>query len=188
MVSYHVNAKDACIIMYLADNQNIGGGIIADETSLNKSYVSKHLNKLKEVGIVDYNTCSPQEGKNYTGKCWYVNPDPETFAKLLKTFIGNKHLEDFLHSPYVEGMEAAPMFRIILDTISDHMEPVQLLVETLGLPSPAEQWSQKMSQIRSSMEESMIRFEEVASTLPPHSTAGDVLAKLEEEEERHNQN
>ena len=104
MASYHANVKDARIIMYLADNQNSGGKTIADKTGLSESYVSKHLNKLKEVGIVDYNTCSPQDGKNYTGKCWYiigVIKNSAVLKYLLDIFIGSKNQSAFLDSRYL---------------------------------------------------------------------------------------
>ena len=103
MASYHANVKDARIIMYLADNQNSGGKTIAEKTGLSESDVSKHLNKLKKVGIVDYNTCSPQDGKNYTGKCWYIIEiikNSAVFKYLLDIFIGSKNQSTFLDSKY----------------------------------------------------------------------------------------
>ena len=106
MASYNVNVKDARIIMYLADNQNSGGKTIADKTGLSESDVSKHLNKLKEVGIVDYNTCSPQDGKNYIGKCWYIIgiiKNSAVFKYLLDIFIGSKNQSAFLDSRYLHS-------------------------------------------------------------------------------------
>ena len=104
MVSHCMNEKDARIILYLAKNQNSMSKIIADKTNLNESNVSKYLKKLKEMEIVDYNTCPSQDGKGYTGKCWYVNSDPDTFATLLNMFVGTKDQKEFLASAYCKQM------------------------------------------------------------------------------------
>ena len=104
MVSHCMNEKDVRIILYLAKNQNSMSKIIADKTNLNESNVSKYLKKLKEMEIVDYNTCPSQDGKGYTGKCWYVNSDPDTFATLLNMFVGTKDQKEFLASAYCKQM------------------------------------------------------------------------------------
>ena len=109
MTGYHANEKDARIIMYLADNQNSGNKTIADKTGLSASDVSKHLNKLKEVGIVDYDTCSPQDGKKYTGKCWYIIgiiKNSAVLKYLLDIFLGSKNQIAFLDSRYFHNQMA----------------------------------------------------------------------------------
>jgi hypothetical protein len=55
------------------------------------------------VGIVDYNTCSPHDGKNYTGKCWYIIgiiKNSKVLKYLLDIFIGSKNQSAFLDSRY----------------------------------------------------------------------------------------
>ena len=134
-----MNEKDMPIILYLANNPNSTGKTITDETGLNESNVSKHLNKLKEKSIVDYKTCLPQDGKNYTGKCWYILDDPDTFVTLLKKFVGNEHLEDFFLSQYVANIELSDLGKIdqiVIDTIIDKLKTVQLVCNTFyfGMP------------------------------------------------------
>ena len=138
MASYHANVKDARIILYLADNQNNGGKTIADKTGLSESEVSKHLNKLKEAGIVDYNTCSPQDGKNYTGKCWYVNSDPDTFAELLNRFVGTEYEFMFLQSFYVQDLcpDDLETHKAIVRTFVHHLDAAQLMLNLFYPCSP----------------------------------------------------
>lgn len=180
-----MNEKDMRIIISLANNPNSTGKKITDKTGLSESTVSKRLNKLKKKSIVDYETCSPHDDKNYTGKCWHILDDPDTFATLLKMFIGTEHLEDFSHSPYVGEMEVGTVFRIIIDTVSEHMKSVQPLVEMLGLPATRESLavhqSQRISDGIAKMNQAMEQLREFASTMPPHSTFGDIKRKFKEE-------
>ena len=95
-----MNEKDIPIILYLADNPHSTGKKIADETKLSESDVSKRLNKLKKDGVVDNKTCSTQNGKNYSGKCWYIVKEPRVFEKLLDCLADTT----FLSTSYCVGM------------------------------------------------------------------------------------
>ena len=111
-----------------------------------------------------------------------LNPDPDTFTELLNIFVGTEHLKDFLHSPYVNEMEAiATVFRIVINTISEHMKPVQSLVEMFGLPSTRESLAAHLSQMVSDIMVNLAHAIEVGSTMPPHSTLADLKRKLGEE-------
>jgi hypothetical protein len=46
---------------------NKTGKTIHHETGIVESGVSKHLNALRITGIVEYVTCTPRDGKKYTG-------------------------------------------------------------------------------------------------------------------------
>lgn len=95
-----MNEKDTRIILYLASEPNSIGKAIADKTDLSESEVSKHLNNLKKKNILDNQTCPTQEGKNYTGKCWYVIEDLPILKKLVNKFDDPDKLQEFAQSRY----------------------------------------------------------------------------------------
>ena len=152
-----------------------------------------HLTKLEEFGILEIHHIKVRRPAGRfktetmcTDKGYRLKQDPDTFAKLLSIFIGTEHLEDFLYSPYVNEMEdIKTLFQIVIDMTSEHMKPVQSLVEILGLPSTKESLaahqSQRMSNLVANMTHAMEQLKEVASTMPPHSTFGDIKRKFKEE-------
>lgn len=95
-----MDEQDIRITLYLADNPHNTGKKIADETKLSESNVSKRLNNLKKDGIVDNKTCSTQNGKNYSGKCWYIVKEPCVLEKLLDCLA----YTTFLPTSYCESM------------------------------------------------------------------------------------
>lgn len=95
-----MDEQDIRITLYLADNPHNTGKKIAGETKLSESDVSKRLNKLKKDGIVDNKTCSTQNGKNYSGKCWYIVKEPRVLEKLLDCLADTT----FLSTSYCESM------------------------------------------------------------------------------------
>ena len=95
-----MNEKDTRIILYLVSEPNSTGKAIADKTDLSESEVSKHLNNLKKENILDNQTCPTQEGKNYTGKCWYTIEDLSILKKLVNKFDDHDKLQEFAQSRY----------------------------------------------------------------------------------------
>lgn len=196
------------LLEFAKQPSGVANKVMAETLHIDHSdLVNQHLSVFEEFGVIrkcDVVVKRPM-GRVRTlteisMKGYRLNHD--AFATLLNIFVGTDHLEDFLNSPYVSETEGTTVFLAIINAISDHMEPVQALAKMIGLPSPEAHFSQRRSQMMSSINElpqmmsqmmssikgGMIRFEEVASTLPPHSTVGEVFDKIEEEEERHNYN
>ena len=85
-----MDEKHIPTLMYLYANPYSTGKEIAQYSGLSESNVSKHLNALKKEGIVDNETCQPQKGKNYTGKCWFVVNGFNAIMKITEFQISQK--------------------------------------------------------------------------------------------------
>ncbi len=127
-----MNENDQTILMCLVNTNAITGKEISRETGVVESVVSKHLNALRTHGIVEYTTCSPQDGKRYTGKCWELVSAPDVFETLIHLFIQTEHFESFLESDYVDAIELDPPgygAQIIVGAIAERMEMIAPLLD-----------------------------------------------------------
>lgn len=148
-----------------------------------------HLEPLVRTGVLVECQAIPEHGKEKRERkrdAHQLNPDPDTFAELLNIFIGTEHLEDFLHSPYVSEIDGTTAIRIIIDTISEHMKPVQALAKMVGLPSPEAHFSQRVSDVIAALAQAQQFIS--TSTFPPHTTFADMKRKLTRNVPIHNPN
>ena len=95
--------------------------------------VRKALGELECVELVNV---TPTGRPNYQCR---LKQDTDTFTELLDIFIGTEHLEDFLHSSYVDNIELRDLEKIdqiVIDTIINKLKTVQLVCDTFyfGLP------------------------------------------------------
>ena len=149
--------------------------------------VNQHLSAFEEFGVIrkcDVVVKRPmgrvRTPTEISMKGYRLNHD--AFATLLNIFVGTDHLEDFLNSLYVNEMDdLETVFQIVINTISDHMEPVQSLVGMFGLPSTRESLAAHVSQMMSDIMANLVHAIDVCSTMPPHSTFADLGRKLDEE-------
>jgi hypothetical protein len=105
-----------------------------------------HLTKLEEFGILEIHHIKVRRPAGRfktetmcTDKGYRLKQYPDTFAKLLSIFVGTEHLEDFLHSSYVDNIELRDLGKIdqiVIDTIINKLKTVQLVCDTFysGLP------------------------------------------------------
>ncbi len=111
-----------------------------------------HLKKLEELGILEtcpIEVCRPAgRFKTMTAcmdKGYRLKQDNDTFAELLSIFVGTEHLEDFLHSSYVQNVlniSGLEIHRVIMDLITACMKTVLL---TLNMFYPNMELPDQMS-------------------------------------------
>jgi hypothetical protein len=105
-----------------------------------------HLKKLEEFGILEIHHIKVRRPAGRfktetmcTDKGYRLKQYPDTFAKLLSIFVGTEHLEDFLHSSYVDNIELRDLGKIdqiVIDTIINKLKTVQLVCDTFYFGFP----------------------------------------------------
>lgn len=88
------------VLTFLADHPYTIGKNIASATGISEPDVSKTLSKMESMGIVTNKINRTKEGKNYTGKHWWIILDFPTLEKILPIIADTDYELNFLQSNY----------------------------------------------------------------------------------------
>ena len=105
-----------------------------------------HLKKLEELGILEicHIEVSRPSGRFRTetvcmDKGYRLKQDPDTFAKLLRVFIGTKYIDDFVISAYIETIDNQDLKHIGLEFVVEQVNAA-LFVATAFVPEADIRW------------------------------------------------
>lgn len=121
MVKIDDNLKRS-VLLYLCNHDRAPNKNIEEALGVEGAYITRALRSLGSVIITS-------SSKDNTKPRSLVR-DPETFNILLDEFVGTEHLEDFLHSSYVEniGIHTPEIDQIVKKAISNHMKTARFML------------------------------------------------------------
>lgn len=133
------------LLEFAKQPSGVANKVMAETLHIDHSdLVNQHLSVFEEFGVIrkcDVVVKRPmgrvRTPTEISMKGYRLNHD--AFATLLNIFVGTDHLEDFLHSSYVDNIELRDLEKIdqiVIDTIINKLKTVQLVCDTFYFGFP----------------------------------------------------